>query len=446
MFSDCLLVRALSSNWGGLHSLPIVDMIIGVTSDSGAGRAAYRSMLLKEILSLQKVFMTGIVQSESVPDEGVVEDAFATFYMKGTKASITAAFLKFYILTINTIASQDDVPKEDNHDVSDGMAGLMSTMQESLLKEMDKKLDDFKTALTGQFIDTKKVEKEDQRPKKQQILIENVDQTPITATDDIKMKLQGVKVKNSSVTDNGNLVLQFPDEGSKIKAETIIKQQESVKTTDITREAATVLPKIRIEDVNEEIFADDNRELREAKFLELIKEKNPELQSLIDGEEDFKVVFMNKRDRHVIVKVSPKIRECLKNHGDRLFQDIRSWRLFDHFHLTQCFHCQGFGHKAGSPRCPGKDDKNTCLYCAKKGHRSKDCQNKSQRSKHCCVNCSHSGDEDVRYHANTHNSASELCPMVIRQTKMLMDKTIGAAESKNAYLARLRNMHSRKRH
>ena len=427
-------------------------IIIGATSkEGGAGGAVYRSMLMKEILFMQEVFMDGKVLGESVIDEGEVEKAFTAFQMKGTKAIITASFLKFYLLTINainSIVSQDNVLKEDNVSYVNeaGMAGLMSTMQENLLKEMDKKLDDFKAAVTSQCIDVKGVVKEDQRPKKQQILIENKDKTPITAvTDNIKMKLQGVKVKNASVTDNGNLVLGFPDEDSKRKAETIIKQQDSVVTTDISHEAATVLPKIRIENVSEEVFADDDREVRERKFLELIKDKNLELQSLIEAGEEFKVVFMNKREKNVIVRVSPKIRKCLKDHDDRLFQDVSSWKLFDHFHLTQCYHCQGFGHKAGSPRCPSKDEKNTCLYCAKKGHRSKDCQSKSQRSKHCCVNCSNSGDEDVRHHAKTHNSASELCPMVIRQTKMLMDKTIGAQESKNAYLARLRDMHSRRR-
>ena len=184
------------------------------------------------------------------------------------------------------IVSQDNVLKEDNVSYVNeaGMAGLMSTMQENLLKEIDKKLDDFKAAVTSQCTDVKGVVKEDQRPKKQQILIENKDKTPITAvTDNIKMKLQGVKVKNASITDNGNLVLGFPDEDSKRKAETIIKQQDSVVTTDISHEAATVLPKIRIENVSEEVFADDDREVRERKFLELIKDKNLELQRRVQS-------------------------------------------------------------------------------------------------------------------------------------------------------------------
>ena len=47
--------------------------------------------------------MDGKVLGESVIDEGEVEKAFTAFQMKGTKAIITASFLKFYLLTITPL-------------------------------------------------------------------------------------------------------------------------------------------------------------------------------------------------------------------------------------------------------------------------------------------------------------------------------------------------------
>ena len=394
----------------------------------GTDMLVERKTVVEEILSLQKDLLQGKVMCEI--DESEVDSLFTAF-CRGKKEVISDALLKLLKVS-NKLVSHANVPMREE------MVDMLSTMQETMLQQMDQKLDAFKTSLTNQILG-----KEDQKPKIQQILIQNKDTTPITETENIKAQLQSVKVKNTSVTNNGNVVLQFPDETSKKAAETIIKQQGTVTTTDISREEATVLPKIRIENVNEDVFVGEDRDAREKTFLELIREKNPELQSLIEEEEEFKIVFMSARDKHVVVKVSPKIRKCLRDLGDRLFQNMSSMRLFDHFQLTQCFHCQGFGHKSGSPRCPAKDEKQTCLYCAKSGHRSKECRSKSQRSKHCCINCSRSSDADIRNNASTHNSTSEMCPIVIRETKILIDKTIGAQVSKNAYLARLRNLHQR---
>ena len=79
----------------------------------------------------------------------------------------------------------------------------------------------------------------------------------------------------------------------------------------------------------------------------------------------------------------------------------------------------------------------TCMYCSRKGHRSKKCYSKEDVRKRCCINCSSSSDPTLQNDARSHNSASDICPLMIRETKSLMNKTLATNESKNEYLRKM---------
>ena len=129
--------------------------------------------------------------------------------------------------------------------------------------------------------------------------------------------------------------------------------------------------------------------------------------------------------------MSPQIRQHIIHSGRRVYLDLSAHYAKDQFHLTQCFACQEFGHKKGSPYCKAQGTE-TCLYCAK-DHRSKDCPTKKDIAQHKCANCLNTPLYSSK--ANGHTSTSQECPIVIRETRKLINKTAGI-DAKNYYLQR----------
>lgn len=294
---------------------------------------------------------------------------------------------------------------------------------------------------------------------KKKLLIQKIDETgnQKKITDDeysgticsqLQAKLVNVQVDNTSHTNNGAATIAFPDELSAKMGKEALEEDPSLKVLVIPNNHEAVLPKIRIEDVDDSFFKDTLREKNRRSFTDAVKSKNPFLEDLFlqaGAGESFKVVYMNENDRSVVVKLSLAFRECIKANGDKLFIGLRSVHVKDHFHIAQCYHCQGFGHKVNSPKCPFKGKDPTCMYCAKTGHRSKFCKDKKTTAHHCCVNCLNSTDVYLNRRARYHTSSSETCPLIIQETKKLMNKTIGAEESKNEYLRQLRMIQEQQR-
>ena len=263
----------------------------------------------------------------------------------------------------------------------------------------------------------------------------------------LQKQLEDVPVDRSSHSDMGRVTVILPDKESKDKA---LTKLTGFKTTDTTKQEKKILPKIKLVNVDEAIWHDepetegmsqndrtDKRELSKKKFVDSVKTKNPFLEDMFKRGETFEVVFMNRRANIVVVKVSPVFREFLRKQGDKLHVGFRHLDVQDHFNPTQCYHCQGFGHRVGSPKCPAKDDRPVCMYCAKTGHRSRKCYTKDDLSKRCCVNCINSQDPYLKSIARQHCSSSDTCPLMIRETKVLMNRTLATSESKNEYLRKL---------
>ena len=134
---------------------------------------------------------------------------------------------------------------------------------------------------------------------------------------------------------------------------------------------------------------------------EKILKKNSELNDCLerDNKSIFEILFLAKNQNgtpnHAIVKVSPNIRSIILNSG-RIFIDMSSHQVTDHFHILQCYNCQGFGHKSNSKLClMAKSEDSICLYCSNK-HKSNACPCKNDTNEYYCYNCKKSKSNDIK--------------------------------------------------
>ena len=160
--------------------------------------------------------------------------------------------------------------------------------------------------------------------------------------------------------------------------------------------------------------------------------------------DQFKVVFLDDKDRFAVLQVSPAIREVIKKAGNRICLGLEMYPVRDRYHVIQCYHCQGFGHTSGSIHCKSKDSDPTCFYCAGK-HSSKDCKDKKDRKVSVikCSNCSKSKNQSERSACTTHKASDTLCPAFIREKERVMSRTACSLDAKNAYLSRVRDLKQR---
>ena len=149
----------------------------------------------------------------------------------------------------------------------------------------------------------------------------------------------------------------------------------------------------------------------------MITSKNESLKEATDHE--FEITFIDSKQNFAIAKVSPDIHKKLINNG-RVFIDLWSNKVSNHFNPIQCFQCQNFNHTSTSSVCTAKDKPNesTCLYCSK-NHKSSNCPSKKDKKAHKCANCIKSKNPSIKKGAVTHCSTSKTCPIYIQEVEKL---------------------------
>ena len=181
-----------------------------------------------------------------------------------------------------------------------------------------------------------------------------------------------------------------------------------------------LLPKLKICDIDTSVY----KKTDTIKLKEAILRKNHGLSDMITSKQlILEVIFIQENDCYCVIKVSPEVRKYIIQ-TRKLFIDLSSHYVKDQIHLTQCFACQQYGHKKGSRFCEAEAGKYTCLYCAGE-HQSKYCEKKKDKSKHNCANCLKSKIPSQRQAAAGHTSTSQQCPIVIRETKHIINRTAG---------------------
>ena len=251
---------------------------------------------------------------------------------------------------------------------------------------------------------------------------------------DLKGSLKGLPVQKASLS-SGTATLRFASKDHLDRAEQVLtpKYKVSPKSEDQKK----LDPKLTISNLDPDITTKE-------KLQEELLDENEYIKEL-NGPEKMKVVFLDKDDHFAVIQVSAEIREAIRKNNDRVHLGLQSHRVWDRFHVTQCYHCQEFGHTSGSKYCKSKESASTCFYCAG-SHKSRDCRSKKDRTinKIKCSNCSKSKSHAEKRTAMTHKASDSLCPFYIREKERIMSRTMGCTEqAKNSYRQRVQELRTK---
>ena len=255
----------------------------------------------------------------------------------------------------------------------------------------------------------------------------------------VESALKTIPVVRSRVNSD-HTRLYFPSEDQMKEAEKVLTPlAQDCSVSFFSQETKKLDPKVTINDLGPELLEKED-------ILAAILDKNEEIRKLYHEDKTLKVVFVNKKDRYAVIQMAPEIRRLMSSSGDRLNLGLRQHTVKNRYHVIQCYHCQGFGHVAGSVYCPQKDTP-SCCFCAGT-HQTKDCrakkENKTEKMK--CVNCEVGGSREDKKYAKTHTASSMWCPSYINERARLMERTSGVGkEEKNMYWTRTKEELHRKR-
>ena len=232
-------------------------------------------------------------------------------------------------------------------------------------------------------------------------------------------KLKQIPIEKSVHTKKGKGCIFVNDQDTMMKVSDALKDSYNVATS--TKKKQTIQPKMKLFDLDTDIYnADSGDDLRND-----ILQKNVEINQLITSSDssELNVLFIDINHNFAILKMTADVREIIMKKGFRIYLDLQSLRLRDHYHLLQCYTCQKFGHKYNSPHC---SNDRVCLYCAK-DHPSKECSVKLLKGQHACHNCLISS--TYKGKDTCHTTTDLRCPFVIKETELLMKKTLGTTEN-----------------
>ena len=312
-----------------------------------------------------------------------------------------------------------DVNKEVSNDVANGIPEMLENSLKKFTDEINNSiLNAFKA--TESSVSQKLPEDE----KKHVIILESKDtdaQVYNTGSwsEVVKKKitptLKSVPVQKTVLSKDGKGCLFFPNQKAQQEAKLALESDFNVSTA--TKSKKSVFPKLKIYNINNDIYT-EKQELRQA-----ILDKNSDIEALVKKGSKFDVLLFDKIKHTAIIKVSPEIRKFMVKEN-RVYVDMTSLRVRDHFLPMQCYACQSYGHKQGSPECKHNgSDTNVCLYCAG-NHPSKTCEAKHNPELYKCNNCLTSSNPEHRANA-CHTSTSLCCPYTIRETNSLIRRTTG---------------------
>ena len=222
-------------------------------------------------------------------------------------------------------------------------------------------------------------------------------------------KLKNIPIKKMILNSQGHGCIFFPSEQNKLDAVNML--QDDFIVTSSSKPSKKISPKLKICNLQNHNF-DCKEEIKEA-----ILRKKMNIQTCLESDDDsfFDVLFIAKdsmgKSLFAMVKVSLCITEVILK-TKRIFIDLESHFVVDHFHVVQCFKCQGFGHKIGSKSCPLHDsNRSICLYCSGE-HKSSLSTSKTNVNCQKCVSCKNSNNAEISLQAEGHTSTSKKCPTI----------------------------------
>lgn len=229
-----------------------------------------------------------------------------------------------------------------------------------------------------------------------------------TVTGNIEEALKSVPVDSLRKTKTGSLVMKFPSEKAKVEAVNLMGSCLDGTSEFSVSEPRKMLPKMTLTGIS--------TSYPDAKIIESIIMKNKEIELLVAIGSTLTLVFTKVKGdyKFAVLKMSPEIRAAIERTGGYVYVGLDRCRAYDRFWVTQCYHCQKFGHIAS--KCPKKDNEPVCAFCAS-NHMSQSCTSKSSP---LCSNCSsHDGPAD----SHRHFASSSDCPAMVFQRQKLIENT-----------------------
>ena len=213
--------------------------------------------------------------------------------------------------------------------------------------------------------------------------------------------LNQIPIADTRVTKSGHLLLELRDKKTLDSAMTILKQNEK-KLKIGTSVKSKITPKICISNISE--LADLSS------ITDDIVNKNAWLKSLVSQGKKFEYVakFKNKREStDLVFKIDPEIRKCLRDRNDQILTPYSVCKIYDRYHVLQCYKCLGFNHtsKSCNASC------SSCFKCSG-NHTSSDCEAVSL----CCKNCKTSEKSD-------HMANDKQCPRYLEEISKIRNLT-----------------------
>ena len=209
----------------------------------------------------------------------------------------------------------------------------------------------------------------------------------------------GIQVKKSRVKTDGSTVFVCSNSSERQR----LNSKLSEKFPAIqTHQPAELLPTISISNIPIRYTKDE--------LIPLFMKGNPDISKLVhEKSEEFIVLTCKPQQRdnlkqQATVRVSNNIRKIIEIQGNRLYVGSSSCKVYDHFYVKRCNHCQKYNHyqsecKANHP---------TCGHCSET-HESDSCPHKNLHDFYpCCPNCSKSDKHNNTMH--THSAFDRTCP------------------------------------
>ena len=226
-------------------------------------------------------------------------------------------------------------------------------------------------------------------------------------TKSLESALEAIPVESCRKTKMGGLVIKFPTEDLKGQASAIISSRLGTDSSFSVSEPKKILPKMTVVGIPN-CVPDDS-------IVSNIIKKSADIEGLVGTGSTLTLIFTKTRSdtKTAVLRMSPEIRASVVAQGGYVFVGLSRCRAYDRFWAAQCYHCQGFGHRAES--CPERSALPRCQFCAGT-HKSKDCPDRTLKK---CVNCSSlHGSGPVDHHAS-----SLECPIMLAQRQRVIENT-----------------------
>ena len=214
--------------------------------------------------------------------------------------------------------------------------------------------------------------------------------------------LNNIRINDTRISKSGHLVIELNDKKTLDSALNTLKKQESVLGLDVTVKNK-LSPKILIANIPSMIEKDT--------IQDDILQKNQWLNEVVKQGNEFKFLLELKNragGKNMVFKCSPLVRKMIHEKGNVLLTPYSVCDVYDHYHVVQCFKCQGFHHNAD--QC--KSNSQVCCKCAG-SHKLKECKNESV----CCTNCKAAGLE------HDHWASNKNCPKYIEMITSIRNRT-----------------------